>query len=161
MRVTFAVNPVPHEFAEYVTLHPPGGVVTVGRVRKATRGRHRRELSGGVLGPDREHVVRVGGEPGERVEVVVDVATTVDVPFWTRRTSYPATPLSSVAADHASVAPVWVMPDATGVPGVVGGWSTGSTPVVVTRRSAEDVADSWAPLCAMTTNVYAVRHSGP
>ena len=34
--VTFAVNPLPHEFAWYVTLQPPGGVVTVGRVRKAT-----------------------------------------------------------------------------------------------------------------------------
>jgi hypothetical protein len=34
--VTFAVKPVPHEFAEYVTVHPPGGVVTVGRVRNAT-----------------------------------------------------------------------------------------------------------------------------
>ena len=38
VRVIDAVNPLPHEFAEYVTAQVPGGVVSVGRVRKATVG---------------------------------------------------------------------------------------------------------------------------
>ena len=134
--------------------------MTVGRVRKATRGRHRRDLSGGVLGPDREHVVRVGGQPGERrrgrgrrrhhrgraVLEPEDVVPRDALVVGRGRPRQRRARLGDARRDRRAGC---------------GGRLVDRVPPVVVTVIDGDVALSWAPLCAMTTNMYAVLARRP